>query len=223
MHSAPKRQILHNFDGVLRSGEMLMVLSQPGSGCSTFQKTVCGELHGLELHPDLVMHYNRIPMKKMHREFKGECVYNQEVDKYFPHLTINETLEFAALARTPSHQLVGESRKQYVKEITQVTMAVITLDMNICNISRPFPNTTALILDPDTMEELPSGSVGELCISGPQLARGYLNRPEATNKAFQGDNSKQRFYCTGDLARLLPNGEIELFGRKDDQVKINSH
>jgi hypothetical protein len=127
IHSAPKRQILHNFDGVLRSGEMLMVLGRPGSGCSTFQKTICGELHGLELHPDSVMHYNGIPMKTMHREFKGECVYNQEVDKHFPHLTVGETLEFAASARTPSHRLAGESRKQYVKEMTQVAMAVLGL------------------------------------------------------------------------------------------------
>ncbi|KAF4181180.1 hypothetical protein CNMCM7927_000746 [Aspergillus lentulus] len=103
-----------------------------------------------------------------------------------------------------------------------VTTRQVTPDMNIRNVGRPFPNTTALILDPDTTEELPSGSVGELCIAGPQLARGYLNRPEATNKAFQG-TSNQRFYRTGDLARLLPNGEIELFGRKDDQVKINGH
>lgn len=127
IHSAPKRQILHEFDGVLRSGEMLMVLGRPGSGCSTFQKTICGELHGLNLHPDSVMHYNGIPMKQMHEEFKGECVYNQEVDKHFPHLTVGETLEFAASARTPSQRLSGVSRKQFVKETTQVAMAVLGL------------------------------------------------------------------------------------------------
>lgn len=127
LHSAPKRQILHNFDGVLKRGEMLMVLGRPGSGCSTFLKTVCGELHGLELQQDSVMHYNGIPMEKMHREFKGECVYNQEVDKHFPHLTVGETLEFAASARTPSNRLSGVSRKNFVKETTQVVMAVLGL------------------------------------------------------------------------------------------------
>lgn len=103
-----------------------------------------------------------------------------------------------------------------------VTTRQVTPDMNIRNVGRPFPNTTALILDPDTMEELLSGSVGELCITGPQLARGYLNHPEATNKAFQG-TADQQFYWTGDLAQLLPNSEIELFRHKDDQVKINGH
>ncbi|KAA8643884.1 putative nonribosomal peptide synthase [Aspergillus tanneri] len=103
-----------------------------------------------------------------------------------------------------------------------VTTKEVTPEMNIRNIGAPFPNTTAMILDPDTMESMPQGSVGELCIAGPQLARGYLNRPEATSKVFH-DRSDQRLYRTGDLARLLPNGEIELYGRKDDQVKINGY
>lgn len=127
LHPEPQKQILHSFDGVLRSGEMLMVLGRPGSGCSTFQKTICGELHGLDLHSDSVLHYNGIPMEKMHRELKGECVYNQEVDKHFPHLTVGQTLEFAASARTPSHRLSGISRSDYVKETTRVAMAVLGL------------------------------------------------------------------------------------------------
>lgn len=103
-----------------------------------------------------------------------------------------------------------------------VTTRIVAPGMNIRNVGTPFPRTTALILDSDTMESVPLSGVGELCIAGPQLARGYLNRPEATSKAFK-DQSNQRFYRTGDLARLLPSGEIELFGRKDDQVKINGH
>jgi ABC-type multidrug transport system ATPase subunit len=73
------------------------------------------------------MHYNGIPREKMHKEFKGECVCNQEVDKHFPHLTVGETLEFAASARTPSHRLPGVSRKRYIKETTHVAMAVFSL------------------------------------------------------------------------------------------------
>ncbi|OJJ48676.1 hypothetical protein ASPZODRAFT_61558 [Penicilliopsis zonata CBS 506.65] len=125
--SAPKRQILRNFDGALKSGEMLMVLGRPGSGCSTFLKTLCGELHGLNLRQDSVIHYNGIPMETMHKEFKGECVYNQEVDKHFPHLTVGQTLEFAASARTPSNRVSGVSREEYVTHMTQVMMAVLGL------------------------------------------------------------------------------------------------
>jgi ABC-type dipeptide/oligopeptide/nickel transport system ATPase subunit len=127
IQSSPKRQILHSFDGVLKSGEMLMVLGRPGSGCSTFQKAICGELHGLNIHTDSIVHYNGIPREKMHAEFKGECVYNQEVDKHFPHLTVGETLEFAAAARTPSQRLPGVSRYDFIKETSQVIMAVLGL------------------------------------------------------------------------------------------------
>jgi ATP-binding cassette, subfamily G (WHITE), member 2, PDR len=74
--SAPKRHILQSFDGLVKSGEMLMVLGKPGSGCSTFLKTVCGELHGILVHKESVIHYNEIPMDRVHEEFKGECVYN---------------------------------------------------------------------------------------------------------------------------------------------------
>lgn len=109
---------------------------------------------------------------------------------------------------------------------TEATICITTrsvhLGMNLRNVGRPFKNVTVLILDPDTMEAVPNGSVGELCVSGPQVARGYLKRPEATERAFH-DGPNGRFYQTGDLAKLLPNGDIELFGRKDDQVKINGY
>ena len=54
----PRKQIIRNFDGVVKSGEMLVVLGRPGSGCSTFLKTISGELTGLEMDKDSVVHYN---------------------------------------------------------------------------------------------------------------------------------------------------------------------
>jgi ABC-type multidrug transport system fused ATPase/permease subunit len=53
-----RRCILHGFNGVVKSGEMLVVLGRPGSGCSTFLKTICGELHGLDLESKSPIHYN---------------------------------------------------------------------------------------------------------------------------------------------------------------------
>ncbi|KAL8936307.1 MAG: hypothetical protein Q9216_005001 [Gyalolechia sp. 2 TL-2023] len=103
-----------------------------------------------------------------------------------------------------------------------VTTRPVDLETSPRNVGRPFKSVTATILNPDTMEAMPNGSVGELCISGPQLAKGYLKRPEATEKAFH-DGPNGRTYQTGDLAKLLPDGDIELFGRKDDQVKINGY
>jgi ATP-binding cassette subfamily G (WHITE) protein 2 (PDR) len=73
------KHILRNFDGVLKSGELLIVLGRPGSGCSTLLKSLTGELHGLTVEEKSVLHYNGIPQKKMIKEFKGETIYNQEV------------------------------------------------------------------------------------------------------------------------------------------------
>ena len=124
---APEKQILRNFDGLLRSGELLLVLGRPGSGCSTLLKTLTGELHGLKLRKSSEIEYNGITMERMHSEFKGEVLYNQEVDRHFPHLTVGQTLEFAAAARSPENRLYGIGRKQYSKHITQVAMAVFGL------------------------------------------------------------------------------------------------
>ncbi|KAJ5880864.1 uncharacterized protein N7473_011917 [Penicillium subrubescens] len=125
--SKPPKQILKQFDGILDSGELLIVLGRPGSGCSTFLKTLCGELHGLELDEASEVHYSGIPQQTMQKEFKGEMVYNQEVDKHFPHLTVGQTLEFAAAARTPSARREGLSREEYARSFTKVMMAVFGL------------------------------------------------------------------------------------------------
>lgn len=73
------KRILQNFDGLLKSGELLIVLGRPGSGCSTLLKTLCGELHGLDVNEGSTIHYNGIPQQQMIKEFKGETAYNQEV------------------------------------------------------------------------------------------------------------------------------------------------
>ncbi len=65
------------------------------------------------------------------------------------------------------------------------------------------------------------GVPGELCVSGEGLARGYLNLPEMTREKFtQNPYGEGRLYRSGDLARWMPNGNIEYLGRIDQQVKI---
>ena len=125
--SKPHKQILTNFNGTLRSGELLIVLGRPGSGCTTFLKSLCGELSGLEMNKASEIHYNGIPQKQMLKEFKGEVVYNQEGDKHFPHLTVGQTLEFAASARTPSSRIENYSRKEWAQYVAKVIMAVFGL------------------------------------------------------------------------------------------------
>lgn len=90
-------------------------------------------------------------------------------------------------------------------------------------IGRPIANTQIYLLDRN-LRPVPIGVPGEMYISGDGLARGYLNRPELTAEKFIPNPFSSQpgvlFYKTGDLARYLPNGEIEYLGRIDHQVKI---
>ncbi|KAJ5306099.1 hypothetical protein N7508_005114 [Penicillium antarcticum] len=126
-NKSPQRRILKDFNGLMKSGELLLVLGRPGAGCSTLLKSLTGELHGLQKDSESVIHYNGIPQSRMVQEFKGELVYNQEVDRHFPHLTVGQTLEFAASTRTPAHRFEGMSRAEHARYVAQITMAVFGL------------------------------------------------------------------------------------------------
>lgn len=78
------KTILNKFNGLVKSGELLVVLGRPGSGCSTLLKSLCGELHGLQVHEESSITYKGVPQKQMLREFKGEMQYNQEVRLLLP-------------------------------------------------------------------------------------------------------------------------------------------
>jgi len=93
-------------------------------------------------------------------------------------------------------------------------------------IGRPITNIQIYIVD-SHLQPVPVGVVGELHIGGVGLARGYLNRPELTAEKFIANpfdislrNQPSKLYKTGDLARYLPDGNIEYLGRIDNQVKI---
>ena len=93
----------------------------------------------------------------------------------------------------------------------------------IVPIGRPIANTQIYLLDAQ-LQPVPVGVPGELHIGGIGLARGYLNRPNLTTEKFipnpYRDEPDARLYKTGDLARYLPDGEIEYLGRIDHQVKV---
>ncbi|MEH1973948.1 MAG: amino acid adenylation domain-containing protein [Nostoc sp.] len=97
------------------------------------------------------------------------------------------------------------------------------INQQVVPIGRPIANTQIYLLD-SRGQPVPVGIPGELHISSEQLARGYLNRPELTAEKFIpnpfGDQLGVRLYKTGDLARYLPNGDIEYLGRIDNQIKI---
>jgi amino acid adenylation domain-containing protein len=90
-------------------------------------------------------------------------------------------------------------------------------------IGKPIANTRLYVLDAE-LKSVPQGITGELYIGGVAVARGYLNRPELNAERFIADpfNSERgaKMYKTGDLARVLSDGNIDYLGRRDHQVKI---
>ena len=95
--------------------------------------------------------------------------------------------------------------------------------LTIVPIGKPVWNTQLYVLD-SYLQPVPVGVPGELHIGGVQLARGYLKQPELTAQKFISDPFSSepgaRLYKTGDLARFLPDGNIEYLGRIDHQVKL---
>ncbi|MDQ3192186.1 MAG: amino acid adenylation domain-containing protein [Bacteroidota bacterium] len=91
-------------------------------------------------------------------------------------------------------------------------------------IGEPVDGTRAYILDKKGNPQ-PVGVPGELCVAGNNLARGYINQPELTAQKFVADpfDAGKKMYRTGDLAKWLPDGNIEFLGRIDDQVKIRGY
>ncbi|MDM8548422.1 amino acid adenylation domain-containing protein [Desulfobacterales bacterium HSG2] len=91
------------------------------------------------------------------------------------------------------------------------------------SIGYPIDNTSIYILD-SRLQPVPIGVAGELHIGGDGVSPGYLNRPELTVEKFIpdpfDDDPKSRIYNTGDMARYLPDGNMECLGRIDHQVKI---
>ncbi|MFJ1618542.1 amino acid adenylation domain-containing protein [Streptomyces sp. NPDC088251] len=89
-------------------------------------------------------------------------------------------------------------------------------------IGRPLPHL-AIELRDESGNPVRPGETGEIWISGGGVAQGYLNRPDLTDATFvhePAESAHKRYYRSGDLARYLPDGELEYVGRKDSQVKV---
>ncbi|OBZ76087.1 Brefeldin A resistance protein [Grifola frondosa] len=120
------RDILNGFEGVVRPGEMLLVLGRPGSGCSTLLKVLANqreEFHAVEGE----MHYDTFSPEQIHKHYRGDVQYCPEDDVHFPTLTVEQTLKFAARTRTPQTRAEGTTRNEHIDHITEILSTVFGL------------------------------------------------------------------------------------------------
>jgi len=125
----PIRDLISNFDGCVRPGEMLLVLGRPGSGCSTFLKAFCNQREGYNAVEGEVT-YGGTDAKRMQKDFRGEVIYNPEDDLHYATLSVKKTLEFALETRTPGKEsrLEGESKQDYMKEFLRVVTKLMWIE-----------------------------------------------------------------------------------------------
>ena len=91
-------------------------------------------------------------------------------------------------------------------------------------VGKPIQNVHIYLLDEDR-QLVPEGCLGEICIAGVALAQGYLNREELTAAGFIANPFEpgERIYRTGDMGVWLPDGNLEIAGRRDSQVKVRGY
>jgi ABC-type multidrug transport system ATPase subunit len=123
---APKpKTILHPSTGVLRPGEMCLVLGRPGAGCSTFLKSIANQRDSfLAVNGDV--DYAGIPAKEMHKLYAGEVLYNQEDDDHLPTLTVAQTLRFALRLKTPK-KLPGVTAAEYRENLLELLLSMLNI------------------------------------------------------------------------------------------------
>ncbi|KAI0298342.1 ABC-2 type transporter-domain-containing protein [Multifurca ochricompacta] len=122
----PLRDILSGFEGVIRPGEMLLVLGSPGSGCSTLLKTLTNQRAEYHLVEGEV-HYDSFTPDDIAKHYRGDVVYCPEDDIHFPTLTVDETLRFAAKMRTPHTRFENHSRGTFVTSVTNIIQTIFGL------------------------------------------------------------------------------------------------
>ncbi|KAF9772216.1 non-ribosomal peptide synthetase nps2 [Fusarium sp. DS 682] len=136
-------------------------------------------------------------------------------------------VEFLVTAGEPMTQSVHEKWQRQLwqgygpSETTNIcTVKKMTANDHIEHLGHVFPNTSVVVLSPESCDTMPLNWVGEFCFGGAQVAQGYLNMPELTSKKFIQHPQYGRLYRSGDMGRMLPDGSLVILGRIDEQVKL---
>ncbi|KAM5536016.1 hypothetical protein V8D89_010274 [Ganoderma adspersum] len=124
----PLSTIIHPQSGLLKPGEMCLVLGCPGSGCTTFLKAIANQRSEYAaINGDI--RYAGIEADAMAKYYKGEVVYNEEDDRHIATLTVAQTLNFALSLKTPGPKgrLPGMSRSEFDHEIRNTLLRMLNI------------------------------------------------------------------------------------------------
>lgn len=119
-------KILQDFRGVVKPGEMVLVLGRPGSGCTTFLKVIANQRFGYTGVDGEVL-YGPFEAQEFSKKYRGEAVYNQEDDVHHPTLTVGQTLGFALDTKTPRKRPNGMSKGEFKEKVIDTLLRMFNI------------------------------------------------------------------------------------------------
>lgn len=118
--------LLHGFKGVCKPGEMVLVLGKPGSGCTTFLKTIANQRYGYTGVTGEVL-YGPFTADEFN-QYRGEAVYNQEDDLHHPTLTVEQTLGFALDLKLPGKRPAGIEKDDFKRRVINTLLKMFNIE-----------------------------------------------------------------------------------------------
>ncbi|KAF7906308.1 hypothetical protein EAF00_000587 [Botryotinia globosa] len=119
-------KILQDFRGVMKPGEMVLVLGRPGSGCTTFLKVIANQRFGYTGVDGEIL-YGPFTAEEFSKKYRGEAVYNQEDDIHHPTLTVGQTLGFALDTKTPGKRPHGMSKADFKEKVIDTLLRMFNI------------------------------------------------------------------------------------------------
>ncbi|KAF2024526.1 ABC transporter CDR4 [Setomelanomma holmii] len=119
--------ILKNFKGVVKPGEMVLVLGRPGSGCTTFLKVISNQRYGYTKVDGKVL-YGPFDSDFFEKRYRGEAVYCEEDENHHPTLTVGQTLDFALETKVPGKRPAGLSRKDFKEKVIDLMLKMFNIE-----------------------------------------------------------------------------------------------